>query len=176
MSSFLAPTRARVRIADAVQQRARLSVVRGRTTNAPRVPFAALVLTVLGLGLVGLLVLNTSLQQGAFQARDLEDRAQALTEQRQALEIQVAELREPQRVADRAAAMGMVPNDSPAFLRLSDGKVLGHATPASSYTTADFLTRPRADGASPARAGRNGGTRTAEPPDGGRVRDGGSSR
>ncbi|HWM00089.1 MAG TPA: hypothetical protein VNP20_22310 [Nocardioidaceae bacterium] len=162
MSSFLAPTRARVRFADAVTNRARLSVVRGRTTNAPRVPFAALVLTVLGLGLVGLLVLNTSLQQGAFQARDMEDRAQVLTEQREALELQVAELREPQRVADRAAAMGMVPNDSPAFLRLTDGKVLGNAAPALAVAPADFLTPPRAEHASPVRTGRNGGAGAAE--------------
>jgi cell division protein FtsL len=161
MSSFLAPTRTRVRIADAVTNRARLSVVRG-TTNAPRVPFAALVLTVLGLGLVVLLVLNTSLQQGAFQARDMEDRAQVLTEQREALELQVAELREPQRVADRAAAMGMVPNDSPAFLRLTDGKVLGNSAPALAAAPADFLTPPRAEHDSPVRTGSNGEASAAE--------------
>ncbi len=157
MSSFLAPTRTRARIADAVQQRARLSVVRGGTTRAPRVPFAALVLTVLGLGLVGLLVLNTSLQQGAFYARDLEARAETLTEQREALQIQVAELREPQRVAARASSLGMVPNPNPAFLRLSDGKVLGNVTPATADAAVGFLTPPRAADASPARTGSNGG-------------------
>jgi hypothetical protein len=157
MSSFPTATRARVRIAGAVQQRARLSVVRGRTTHAPRVPFAALVLTVLGMGLVGLLVLNTSLQQGAFYARDLEADAQTLVERREALELQVAELREPQRVAAHAAAMGMVPNDSPAFLRLADGEVLGHAAPASTVSAAEFLTPPRAAHASPVRTGSSGG-------------------
>lgn len=145
MSSFLAPSRARrVRIADAVQERARLSLVRGGRTSAPRVPFAALVLTVLGLGLVGLLVLNTSLQQGAFQLREMQARAEQLTEQREALQLHVAELREPQRVASRAAAMGMVPNPSPAFLRLSDGKVLGNVEPAVAGSSAGFLTSPRA--------------------------------
>ena len=178
MSSFLAPTRTRVRIADAVTNRARLSVVRG-TTNAPRVPFAALVLTVLGLGLVGLLVLNTSLQQGAFQARDMEDRAQLLTEQREALELQVAELREPQRVADRAAAMGMVPNDSPAFLRLTDGQGLGTSAPARAAAPADFLTPPRAEHSSPVRTGSNGEASAAEGAGGASesaARNGGSGR
>jgi cell division protein FtsL len=156
MSSFLAPTRTRARIADAVQQRARLSVVRGGRTHAPRVPFAALVLTVLALGLVGLLVLNTSLQQGAFYARDLEARAEKLTERREALQIQVAELREPQRVAAQASALGMVPNANPAFLRLSDGKVLGDPTPAPA-AAAGFLTPPRADHDSPVRTGSSGG-------------------
>ncbi|HEX2176677.1 MAG TPA: hypothetical protein VHG70_12270 [Nocardioidaceae bacterium] len=157
MSSFLAPTRTRARIADAVQQRARLSVVRGGRTHAPRVPFAALVLTVLALGLVGLLVLNTSLQQGAFHARDLEARAERLAEHREALEIKVAELREPQRVAAAASALGMVPNSNPAFLRLSDGKVLGNVTPATADAAAGFLTPPRAAHASPVRTGSSGG-------------------
>lgn len=153
MSSFLAPSRTRARFAEAVQQRARLSLVPTGTTRAPRVPFAALVLTVLGLGLVGLLVLNTSLQQGAFHARDLEARAQTLSEKREALEIRVAQLRQPQRVAERAVAMGMVPNDSPAFLRLADGAVLGQAAPASAEI-ASFLQAPRAAGDSASGAGR----------------------
>jgi cell division protein FtsL len=164
MSSFLAPSRARrVRIADAVQQRARLSLVRGGRTNAPRVPFAALVLTVLGLGLVGLLVLNTSLQQGAFHLRDLQARAEQLTEQREALQLHVAELREPQRVATRAAAIGMVPNPSPAFLRLSDGEVLGDVSPAIAGSSAGFLTAPRAAAApAPQTGSHGGGTQTRE--------------
>ncbi|MGH3357032.1 MAG: hypothetical protein ACRDOJ_14130 [Nocardioidaceae bacterium] len=161
MSSFMAPGRARVRFADAVQQRRnRLSVVRGARDSAPRVPFAALVLTVLGLGLVGLLVLNTSLQQGAFYARDLEGRAQALTEQQEALEIRVAELREPQRVADRAASLGMVPDDNPAFLQLPGGRVLGNATPAAAGSAPMFLTGPRAAHAAPVQSGSHGSSAT----------------
>ena len=34
-------------------------------------------------------------------------------------------LRDPQRLAARAKKLGMVPPPSPAFVRLSDGKVLG---------------------------------------------------
>jgi cell division protein FtsL len=156
MSSFLAPTRTRARLTQSAQRRARLAVVRGGSTHAPRVPFAALVLTVVALGLVGLLVLNTSLQQGAFYARDLEARAQTLTEQREALQVHVAELREPQKVAEKAADLGMVPNPSPAFLRLSDGKVLGNPSPAGAETAPQFLTPPRAVHATHAGAGRNG--------------------
>jgi hypothetical protein len=165
MSSFLAPTRTRVKITGAVQQRARLAVVRGGT-HAPRVPFAALVLTVLALGLVGLLVLNTSLQQGAFYARDLEARASTLTQKREALQLQVAQLREPQRVADVAAGLGMVPNPSPAFLRLSDGQVLGDPHPAGALSAPDFLTLPRAAHASPVRTGRTGGEPQRSEPQG----------
>jgi hypothetical protein len=156
MSTFLAPTRPRARFADAERMRARLSLVRGRPNPAPRLPFAALVLAVLAVGLVGLLVLNTSLQQGAFQVRDLQARAQALTDHREALELQVASLREPQRVAARAAAMGMVPDHSPAFLRLSDGAVLGATSAVGSTSTVGFLTPPRAANTAPAETGSGG--------------------
>jgi len=167
MSSYLAPSRQRVRYAEA-PRRARLSVVRGGGTSAPRAPFAALVLAVLAIGLVGLLVLNTSLQQGAFHARDLEDRAQALGQQREALQVHVAALREPQRVAQRAADLGMVPNPSPAFLRLSDGKVLGDPSPAGADSEPQFLAppSPRAAHVTPAGAGRNGGAPHSSEPQG----------
>jgi hypothetical protein len=37
----------------------------------------------------------------------------------------------PANVARRALVFGMVPNTNPAFLRLSDGKVLGKPEPAT---------------------------------------------
>ena len=67
----------------------------------------------------------------------------------------MAELRQPQRVAEQAAAIGMVPNPSPAFLRLSDGKVLGDPDEAAAASP-DFLPPPRAVPASPVTTGRTG--------------------
>jgi hypothetical protein len=132
VSSFLDQTRARVpRLAEVVaQQRARLSVVATGTTRAPRLPFAAFVLAVLGLGLVGLLVLNTTLQHQAFRARSLEHRADGLAVRRQALELEVDALRSPDLVARAAHGLGMVPNHSPAFLFLANGTVRGDTEPA----------------------------------------------
>ncbi|MPZ62062.1 MAG: hypothetical protein GEU93_12365 [Propionibacteriales bacterium] len=131
MSSFPAPARPRARSGTGTQRRAPLSVVRGRVSRGPGFPFAALVLVVLGVGFAGLLILNTSLQQGAFYARGLEERATLLAERQQALEMQVAHLRKPQHLSQRAQQMGMVSNDSPAFLRLADGAVLGRPVPAT---------------------------------------------
>jgi hypothetical protein len=45
--------------------------------------------------------------------------------------MELDRLRDPQQVASRAQALGMVPVVNPAFLRLSDGRVLGSATPAA---------------------------------------------
>ena len=131
MSTFLEHTRARVpRLADAGQQPTRLSVATGTDRRVPRLPFAAFVLAVAGAGLVGLLVLNTTLQQGAFHARSLEQRAESLVMRKDALALQVDALRAPERVAHRAQSMGMVLDHSPAFLFLGDGTVRGDAAAA----------------------------------------------
>ena len=76
-------------------------------------------------GVVGLLLFNTSMQQASFTATSMEQQASVLDAKEQALKMRLDMLRDPQRVALRAKRLGMVPSASPAFLRLSDGKVLG---------------------------------------------------
>ncbi len=48
------------------------AVAGGRPCAPRRAPFVVLVLLLLGVGLVGLLVLSTALQQGSFELADLE--------------------------------------------------------------------------------------------------------
>jgi hypothetical protein len=81
-------------------------------------------------GVVGLLVFNTQMQQVSFAATAMEQRAAELNARQQQLQLELDELRDPQRVALQARRLGMVPMSAPAFLRLSDGKVLGNPTPA----------------------------------------------
>jgi hypothetical protein len=105
--------------------RPRLTVVDDRPFRAPRMPFVLFVVAMLGAGLVGLLLLNTSLQQGTFRVTELNQQAKDLRDQQEELERQVQSLEAPQNLADRALRLGMVPNPNPVFLRLSDGRVLG---------------------------------------------------
>ncbi|MDH4159141.1 MAG: cell division protein FtsL [Actinomycetota bacterium] len=91
----------------------------------------AVVLTLLVVGLGGLLVLNTVLAEGAFRVHDLEAKVAVLADQEQALQQQVAGLAAPARLMQRARALGMVPMSGPAFLRTSDGKILGRPAPAA---------------------------------------------
>jgi hypothetical protein len=90
-----------------------------------RMPFAAVVVGLLGLGLIGQLVLNTSLQHGSFSQYDLAIERSTLAEQRQDLEQQLADRQEPGALAARAAELGMVHSENPVFLRLADGGVSG---------------------------------------------------
>lgn len=96
------------RMAESAVARARLSVVPRRRTPTSRIPFLALVTAVLVAGVVGLLLFNTSMQQASFRASSLEDRAAALTAQEEGLSLELERLRDPQRVAERAQALGMV--------------------------------------------------------------------
>lgn len=118
--------RARVtpRIAEAAVERARLTVVPRGRTSAPRVPFVALISAIMLVGVVSLLLFNTSMQQASFAATSLESRADSLAAREQSLQMQLASMRDPQHLAEKARRLGMVKSGTPAFLSL-DGKVTG---------------------------------------------------
>jgi hypothetical protein len=124
VSTFISQARARA-LRPVQVSRPGLTVVPKAATRMPRIPFVLLVVIVLGVGLVGLLVLNTSLERGAYTAGALRTEAAALTQRQQALEMQVAALQTPIRVAQVAERLGMVQGDVPTFLALPSGKILG---------------------------------------------------
>lgn len=131
MSSPATQIRHRVpRIAQEAVERARLSVVPRTRTRAPKVPFVTLVSLVLVGGIVGLLLFNTSMQQASFAATALEKEATDLAAREQTLQMELDELRNPQRVATQAQQMGMVVPAAPTFLTLG-GEVEGVKTPAT---------------------------------------------
>ncbi len=90
----------------------------------------ALVVVLIVAGLLALLTLNTALQQASFTVGRLESQAADLADREQALAQQVAIEEAPARLAERAAQLGMVPSESPAFIRAEDGMILGVPTPA----------------------------------------------
>lgn len=93
--------------------------------------FAACCLALLAAGLVGLLMLNTAMAEGSFTLHRLQAASGELADTEDALTQAIDAQRSPANLAARAAKLGMVPADSAAFLRLSDGKVLGVAKPAA---------------------------------------------
>ncbi len=107
-----------------------LRVVARQQASARRAPFVVLVSILLTAGLLTLLMLNTVLAESSFQMHDLTARSVVLADQQEALERVLAVEASPARLAGRAEALGMVPGGSPAFLRLSDGRVLGVPSPA----------------------------------------------
>ena len=143
MSTPALQLRSRVpRIAEAAVERARLTVVPRRRTSAARMPFVMLVSLVLLLGVIGLLLFNTSMQQAAFATTALENQATTLSARQQTLQMELDVLRDPQNVAERAQQMGLVQPCGSATLRLSDGKVLGEPCAAAAAGALRLQARP----------------------------------
>ena len=118
--------------AAATLERVRLSVVPRRRRRAPRIPFVTLVGLILLGGVVGLLLFNTSMQQSSFATTALETQATNLTAREQTLRVELDELRDPQRVAERAVDLGMVLPPSSAILHLPSGRIEGEPMAATS--------------------------------------------
>ncbi|MCF3118175.1 septum formation initiator family protein [Streptomyces arenae] len=93
-------------------------------TQAARTPFVLLVVLLLGGGLITLLILNSSLNEGSFQVSELKKETKDLTEEEQELQRDVDGYAAPDALQRRARELGMVPGGDPAFLD-PDGTVRG---------------------------------------------------
>lgn len=101
-----------------------------RPERASRGVFAIVVTGVLAIGMISILLINTSLAQGAFTISELKTEQTALLQQEQALAESVAAMAAPEALEQQARAMGMVPSENPVFLDVETGKVLGKPKPA----------------------------------------------
>lgn len=118
-------------IEEGQRERTRLRSVPTPAPRLARFPFLLVLMAVFGLGMAGLLMLNTTLQNQAFQARTLNRQATELAYTQADLENQLAVSSAPRELARRASELGLRPNPYPALLVLPGGKVLGKATPVS---------------------------------------------
>ena len=91
-----------------------------------RIPFIAVLIAVFGVGMAGLLMLNTSLQNQAFEGRSLNRQANELVYSQAELESEISRRASPQELARRASALGMRPNPHPVFVVVPSGKVIGN--------------------------------------------------
>lgn len=99
------------------------------------IPFALLVLAVLGVGLVVLLMLNTAMDENSIKIQQAQQKQAGLTDREQQLSQQLAGLSAPANLASEAAALGLVPNPQPAFINPTTGAVLGSPSPAATTPT-----------------------------------------
>ena len=113
-----------------------------RPERASRGMFALIVTGLLGVGMVVILVINTSLAQGAFTVSELQGQQSTLTQREQALRQEVVAAAAPDKLEQQARDLGMVPSENPVFLDVSTGKVLGKPRPAGGArsTTPRLLT------------------------------------
>ncbi|MFF8188650.1 hypothetical protein ACF044_15470 [Microbacterium sp. NPDC016588] len=109
-----------------------------------RVPRRAFgVIAVLGAVLIALVQMGLSIltTQSSFEISSLTQQQRDLTYQKQILYDEVAGLNSPQYLAANAAALGMVIDETPTYLRLSDGAVIGAGKPAEGASSVDAIGR-----------------------------------
>lgn len=92
----------------------------------------------IGAAQMGLSIMMT---QGGYEQRALLQEQREMQWERQTLADELAGLSSPQFLAANAAALGMVIDEGPTYLRLSDGAVLGEGVPASWHSSVDAIGR-----------------------------------
>jgi hypothetical protein len=107
--------------------RTRLEVVSSRQQRRarPRALYAAVAVGTILVIVVAQLLLSIGISQGAYQLNSLQTKQTQLQRSYQAVSQDLGRVSSPQNLAANANALGMVSNSSPAYLRLSDGAVLG---------------------------------------------------
>jgi Tfp pilus assembly protein PilX len=124
-------------------------VIEGWAGRRSAIAFTLLVLAVLTLGLIGLLSLNTAMDENSIKMQQAEQRQAQLTDREQQLSQQLSGLSAPGRLASAAAAQGLVPNPQPAFLNPTTGALLGSASPAPSPSASPTPSRTPSPTATP---------------------------
>jgi hypothetical protein len=102
-----------------------------------------LVLAVVVGGVLGILLVNTKINENAFRLQRLQQQQAALDLREQQLEQQIAEYSSPGNLAAQARKLGLVPAGTPAFIRLPDGRVIGVPQPAGGRPS---ITSQQGDG------------------------------
>ncbi len=144
------PSRTATPERDLTAARRGLRVVPAAIERSGNGPFALVCMALLSLGLLALLMLNTQLAQGTFAVHDLQSRSGTLTDQEHELTRALDAERNPGALAAKAVGLGMVPATSMAFIRLSDGSIIGVAEPAQADKAITIITTPKAPPPAPA--------------------------
>lgn len=112
------------------QNAARLRVAPPPPVSVPRAPFVALILVLVVGGVLGILVVNTKINENSFRLGKLQQEQAALDLRQQELEKQIADAEAPGSLVAQARKLGLVDSGPPAFIRLPDGRVIGVPRPA----------------------------------------------
>jgi hypothetical protein len=93
-------------------------------SRSSRTPFILLLVGLLGGALVSLLVISTTLAQGAFRITSLQEQNANLAREQQTLTNEVAQAGNPAVIAQKAEQLGMRPNPHLGFIDPKTGKII----------------------------------------------------
>ncbi|MFK3982115.1 hypothetical protein ACI2K4_17270 [Micromonospora sp. NPDC050397] len=109
----------------------RLRVAPPLPVSVPRAPFVGLILAMVVGGVLGVLVVNTKINENAIRLDKLEKEQATLDLQQQQLDREIADAKAPGNLVAEARKLGLVDSGRPAFIRLPDGRLIGVPKPAA---------------------------------------------
>lgn len=109
-------------IVSPIAQAIPVGVPQGRASKRT---FVFIILGMIISGMMTLLYVNTLAAQASFQKYELQIQLSQMTAQEQAISSTVLLSESPGMLLESAKTMGMVPAQTPVFLRLSDREILG---------------------------------------------------
>ncbi|MEH0937575.1 hypothetical protein [Micromonospora psammae] len=109
----------------------RLRVAPPPPVRVPRAPFAALIVVLVVGGVLGILAVNTKINENAFKLQQLQRQQARLDVDQQQLEKKIEQHEAPGNLTAQARKLGLVENDDPAYIRLPDGRTIGVPQPAN---------------------------------------------
>ncbi|MEU7847544.1 hypothetical protein AB0B74_25085 [Micromonospora parva] len=109
----------------------RLRVAPPPPISVPRAPFAALIVVLVVGGVLGILAVNTKINENAFRLERLQQQQARLDLEKQQLDKQIAEAEAPGNLTAEARRLGLVDAGEPGYIRLPDGKTLEVPQPAN---------------------------------------------
>ena len=122
-AQLTAPRHTRPVTAPGTRPAPRTAGLRARS-RAPRMPFILLLVGLLGGALVSLLVISTTLAQGAFRVTSLQEQNANLAREQQTLTNEVAQAGNPAVIAQKAEQLGMRANPHLGFIDPKTGKII----------------------------------------------------
>ncbi|WP_431974653.1 hypothetical protein [Micromonospora haikouensis] len=109
----------------------RLRVAPPPPVSVPRAPFVALILVLVVGGVLGILLVNTKINENSFRLERLQQQQAKLDVDQQQLDKEIADAKAPGNLTATARRLGMVEAEEPAYIRLPDGRVIGVPQPAN---------------------------------------------
>lgn len=107
-----------------------LKVVRPPHKQRAKVPFFAVCLLILVGAMLGALILNTLMAQAAYDMQSTQVELARTLQTNQELATQVDHLSAPERLAEKAHSLGMVPGESVTYIDLENSTLIGGVEPA----------------------------------------------
>ncbi|MDG4799615.1 hypothetical protein [Micromonospora sp. WMMD980] len=108
----------------------RLRVAPPPPIRVPRAPFVGMILVLVVGGVLGILAVNTKINENAFRLERLQQQQAKLDVDEQELKKEIADQKAPGNLTANARKLGLVESADPAYIRLPDGQTIGVPHPA----------------------------------------------